>query len=304
METKRMHYVPKVYLKYFANKRNNDEYFIHAIKKSTGEIFETNIKNICVENDIYALPGETREERQFFETMYNQLYEVEYDSIYKILTNEDKESVTSEERYSVISFVASMFYRNATWKDFHNRFMDDIIKQGYNASKANGKNSFFFEGQEISIQGKTLEQLQKENQVLDQPLIVMTMAKQIFKLTRLRMINDVITVVKTSGEFQYLTSDNPVTIQAENNKYPVPIDATTTLAMPIDKNHLLQLRPWAHQLDKHMIGRMNEFNFIGQITVSINNQYQNGQSHKFVLGSLNDLEKFKERPGGIFQKKL
>jgi len=68
-ETRGMHYVPRTYLKYFAQERSG-EYYIHALTKESGNIFTPNITNICLENDLYMLAGKTEAERQLLENMY------------------------------------------------------------------------------------------------------------------------------------------------------------------------------------------------------------------------------------------
>jgi hypothetical protein len=71
-ETRRMHYVPRTYLKYFAQERSG-EFYIHALTKESGNIFTPNITNICLENDLYMLAGNTEAERQLLENMYHEL---------------------------------------------------------------------------------------------------------------------------------------------------------------------------------------------------------------------------------------
>ena len=65
-ETRRMHYVPRTYLKYFAHERSGD-YYIHALTKETSKIFTPNINNICLETDFYLLGGDTEDQRQLLE---------------------------------------------------------------------------------------------------------------------------------------------------------------------------------------------------------------------------------------------
>jgi hypothetical protein len=309
-ETKRMHFVPKTYLKHFSKeltKGKEKEHFIYVLHKSTvgfNQIKEVNIKNVCVENDIYTLHGSTSEERQFIERMYNTLYESGYDNLYKILTDDTKDTLTTEERYSIISFVVSMFYRNNSWANGYNKLMDETYAKAFHLSKANGKDSFFLGETEISIAGKTLEDLQKENRKQDSPMIAATLAKKIFELTRLRSINDVVTVIKLTGDFEYITSDNPITFRNESLRRPIPIDPTNTLTMPIDSKHLLQLRSWGHELDPHTIGRMNEASFIAGINTMINNQFQSKQSGKFLLGTQSGLEKFLQDPNAGIKMKV
>lgn len=298
-ETRKMHYVPQCYLRYFAQERSGI-YTIHALPKNGGEIFATNVKKICRETDLYTMPGATEQERQFLEKMYNDLYEVSYDTIHGMLTDKTKYTVTAKERYSIIGFVVSMFYRNIFWHTSFNNFLDQMLAHAYELAKLHGKDSFFFEDEEISIAGKTLEELQKDNKKQDRPLIALVTAQKIFQLIRLRLINDVITIVKARPGFEFLTSDNPVTIKPADIKHRlVPFDPSNTLSIPIDKNHLLQLRPWAKELDWNMLGRLNDGPFPGLLT-SMNNHFQNNQCERFLLGTEAGLKAFKAKPEGIF----
>jgi len=295
-ETRRMHYVPKTYLKNFSEKRGN-EFFIYAVsKKAREKVFPTNITNICVEKDLYTLPGETESSRQFIEKMYSDLYESDYDNIYKLLIDESKESLTTKERYSIVGFVVSMFYRNNSWNNFHNKFMDEVYAKGYHLTKANGKESFFIEEQEINIVGRSLEELQKENHNQDKPLMALTALQKMLELTRMRFFNDVIAINKTSSDSEFITSDNPVSFRNEEVKRPIPVDPTNTLSIPIDSNHLLQLRSWGHELDKNMIGRLSGPALINMVNSRINNEFQLAQSDKFILGTKTALHRFLQRP--------
>jgi len=299
-ETRRMHFVPRTYLKYFADARG-DQFFIHALNKKTGNVFTPNIINVCNETDLYRLDGATADDRQRIEVMYRELFEDGYDAIYMMLTDEAKLTVTMAERYDIISFVVSLYFRNNAWNNFFYKTMDDIYARAYNATKANNKDSFFFEEQEISIAGKTLEQLQKEDRERDRKMIAAGAMEYIFKLTRLRMSNDVVTVVKTEDEI--LTSDNPVIVQAENIKDRViPLNPMNTLTLPINANHVLQLRPWGHQIDRTMLGRISEKSVMSTFYAEANNQTQFGQNGMFLLGSEVGIKNFKHDPTGELLK--
>jgi hypothetical protein len=298
-ETRKMHYVPECYLQYFAHRRLRQHY-VYALPKAGGNLFETNIGNICTERDLYTLPGEDQEQRQILEKMYNDLYEVGYDNIYNILTNPEKEALTPEEHYKVVAFAVSLFFRNHAWHIFHNRVTDTIIEQAYNLTKDREKSSFFFEDQELSIAGKTLEELQKMIREKSRPMIATQTALQIFQLIRLRIMNDHVSVVTASVGFEFITSDNPVTFKPFNIKLrPVPMDPTNSLWVPIDSQHLLTLHPWADQLEGQTLGRMKDGPFPG-IQSSMSNHFQWQQSDRFLLGTEAGLEKFQTRPSGIF----
>ena len=304
-EISKMHFVPKTYLKRFAVERikaGTKHYYIYALEKSNlnGKIEERNTRRICVEEDLYALPGATEEERMLIENMYRELYENGYDNLYKLMTDDKREIITAEERYAIVGFVVSMFYRNNRWNNFFNGMMDDIYERAYLLSKANGKDSFYFEDKEVSIVGKTLEQLKEENRNQDRPMIAVTTMQRILALIRLRVNNDFISIVKARGNFEFITSDNPVCFKGKNvNNRPVPFDPNNSLWLPIDNDHLLQVEPWADQLDWTMIGRMHEPPGFPGLIASMNNNFQFNQCEKYLLGTETGLKKFQEKPMGI-----
>ena len=82
--------------------------------------------------------------------------------------------------------------------------MDETLEKAYYLTKQSGQDSFFFDEQEISIAGKTLEELKKENRNKDRQMIAITGMQKIFGLTCLRVINDVVTVVHTEHELMRL----------------------------------------------------------------------------------------------------
>ncbi len=300
-----MHYVPKVYLEKFAKQRG-DEYYICALEKQTGKIFTPNTKNICVETDLYLLEGSTENERQMIEKLYNELFESGYNKIHKILVDDGRHSITMKERYDIISFVVSMFYRNNVWNTGFNKLIDETLAKAYHLSTANEKKSFFFGEQEISIAGKSLEELQKENRNKDRQMLALNGIQRIFELTRMRVINDVVTIVKT--EDLIVTSDNPVSFRGENvSVRPIPMNPNNTLSLPIDDHHLLQLRPWGDKLDNNltMLGRMSEFSIVSGVVAETNNQFQYNQSERFLLGTEDGIKGFQYDPTGeLFKKKM
>ena len=222
---------------------------------------------------------------------------------YEILTDKTRLTLTAKERYSIIGFVVSMFFRNVSWHNFYNKVLDDMLERVYRLTELNGRDTFYFGEEEISIAGKTLEELQKENKKQDRPMIALTQAQNIFQLIRLRLINDVITITKARPGFEFLTSDNPVSFKGANiRQRPVPFDPSNTLMIPIDKDHLLQLQPWVEkELDWNLLGRLSDMPIPGMYA-SINNNFQSVQCDKFLLGTEAGLKAFQAKPEGIFPR--
>jgi hypothetical protein len=159
-DTKRQHYVPQAYLKNFAFRKKKNKYILHFIKPEDvekGRIQSASIKDLCVYNDLYTLPGLTKEERMLVESFYSDTYEYGWTGVYRKLTNEHVTMVSTEERRLVIGMAVSLFFRNLSWKKFYDQFMGETIKKAYDLSTANGKDAFIFEGEELSIRGKTVD---------------------------------------------------------------------------------------------------------------------------------------------------
>jgi hypothetical protein len=305
-----MHFVPKTYMKPFSLekvKAGTKQYCIHALVKENldGKIEERNTRRICADEDLYALPGGTDEERLAIEHMYRDLFEKGYSTLYNIMTDHTRDKITAGERYDIVAFVVSLFYRNNKWITFFNSMMDDILHRAFELANSKGKDSFYFEEKEILIAGKTLEQLQDESREQDKPMIAITTMERIFALTRFRVNNDFISITKKRGPFEFITSDNPVTMKAKKpNGHLIPFDPDNSLWLPIDKDHLLQVEPWADQLEWSMIGRMNEIGAFPGLIASMSNFYQWHQCERYLLGTREGLTAFQQNPEGILKGKL
>jgi hypothetical protein len=291
-ETSKMHFVPRTYLKHFAKKKRRD-YIINVLPKRSLDkfsIYPRNTKDVCYETDIYKLNGSTEDERQFIETMYRFVYEEGYDDLYKVLTDESRKFLTAEERYATIAFMVSMFYRNVTWGNTYNTFMDRLYNGAYQLAKENDKDSFIMTDgdgneEEISFEGKSLEQFQKDMKEKDRAMVALTMAEKTFQLTRARLINDVVCVTKLSDGYEYVTSDNPVIVRNNETKQPIPFDPTNILSMPIDNKHLVQLRSMGNEVNPLMLCLAKEEPLISKASSMINNHSQASQADKLILGS-------------------
>jgi len=125
--------------------------------------------------------------------------------------------------------------------------------------------------------------------------------EQTMQLTRLRVLNDFISIVKARDGFEFLTSDNPVSFKASGSpRRAIPFDPTNSLWMPIDSKHLLQLEPWADQLPGMTMGRMPDGPFAGTMT-SMNNSFQEAQCDKYLIGTMSGLKIFQANTLGIFK---
>lgn len=298
-----MHFVPKTYLKRFAveeMKAGTPQYFVFAIGKELKKPIERrNISRICYERSLYEMPGSTPEEQLLIENMYRDLYEKGYNTLYSLMTDPQRTTITSEERYRIVAFAVSLFYRNTIWNHTFNAFMDEVLKKVHYLAQKDHQQSFFFGDEEVSIAGKTLDELQKENRDNDRPLIAGVNAQAIFALTRLRYKSDFISIMQASPGNEYVTSDNPVVCKSKVKGHFIPMDPENSLWVPIDKDHILMIEPWADQLDWKMIVRLDEP--IAGIMTSMNNHYQISQCTEYLIGTQAGIDAIRKNRYGVME---
>lgn len=292
-EVKRQHYVPRTYLKHFSTGRS-EEYFIKALPTADcreEKIIEMNISNVCLQKDLYTMPGDTAEKRMLIEKFYSDNYEAHYNKIYEILIDPSKRKLSDEERELIISTVVTMFYRTTKWVNLQNDFFNRILEQAYFTCQQIGKDYFIFEKKKISIAGKTLEQLQKENKYESRPAQVLTQLQVALQLIKLRTIRDGIYVSKlVDDNCEFITSDNPVTYTNVNGGQIAPFDPSNILKLPLDNKHMLFLMPYSDKDTKHLLLRHNVSGMMCFTEKLTSNFQQFENSERFMLGSDSSLK--------------
>ncbi len=292
-DVKRQHYVPRTYLKNFSVERK-EQYYIKALSVVDcveNNIYETSIANVCVENHLYTLPGDTVEERMLIEKFYSENLETHYSTIFSLLTDPSKKTLTDVERELIISTVVTMFYRTTKWITQHNKFFDTVLDSAYNLAAQNGYDYFTFEGQKVSIAGKTLQELQKEFRFDNRASQITTQLEVALNLIKLRTARDGIMVVKLmDDDCEFITSDNPVIYSNVNGKQLAPFDAENILQLPLDKRHTLLLMPYADDETKYLISRSNRSGNMCYTQKLTSNYSQFLNADKFILGNESSIK--------------
>jgi|GEM_PF-790368 len=298
-ETKRQHFVPRAYLKYFSLEKSG-EFFINAVPKASptqDKIFTPNIKNVAIEKDIYTLPGDSEGERQLIERLYSDNFEAHYDKVYQILTDPNKKEVTKGERDLIISTVVTMFYRTTKWINSHNKFMARVIHDMFALAKRAGTDYFMFEKERISIAGKTEEQLADEFKLENRPSQVLTQLQVALSLIEARSFNDGINIIKLNDgiDNEFITSDNPVSYYRAGVNEIMPFDPKNVLSVPLDNKHILMLMPYADTETKNLIIRRTDSAMmsVAQKLTANYNQWHN--SEKFILGTETGLKEYLDK---------
>lgn len=292
---KRQHFVPRTYLKYFGEQKG-DEFYIEVLpaqETEVNKIFNSNIKNVALEKHLYTLPGETNEQKMAIESFYSQELEAHYDTIYKILTDPNKIEITTEERRLIISTVITMYYRTTKWVNLSRDFMSRVFERMFQLCEQTGKDYFTFEGEKISIAGKTLKEFTTEFNKERQPSMIIIQLETAFKLIALRLENDSICIHKIEEDkLEFITSDNPVIAKNNNPERFAPFDPTNILELPINSKHKLVLIPECPTELRNRIFRRTSTAPFSEIEKLTTNFSQMQNSEKFIFGSKSGLESY------------
>lgn len=287
-ETKRQHYVPRTYLQHFSIGRS-EKYFINSLLKKdfpTGKIQENDIDNICVKKKIYTLPSDNPEERMLIENFYQNYSENEYNKFYDFLIDPQKTLLTDDERKYIISFVVMMHFRNFKPINEFYIYENTLLEKAYSLCRQNNNSLIKIREHKISIEDKSLEQIQNERKKAIKPHLVITQIKEAFKLIEYRVKNDFIFVTKLmEDDCEYITSDNPVCIHNTCEERFKPCDAQSILALPLDNKHYLFLMPNTDKIDKNTIGKFNVTGESCKEAEMCLNHQQFLNAERFILGT-------------------
>ena len=294
--TKKQHFVPRAYLKYFADKKGSGHYTIMALPTNNltlTALEERNTKSICYEKNLYTLPGSTNEEKMLLETFYSEEFENKYEQVYTLLTDPAKAELTNEERELVISTVATMFYRVPIWQKQHTEVMKRVFAMCIQATNHTGQKETTIESDIYVIEGKTVDQLiaeyvenNKSHQVISQLNIAL-------KLVSIRLQTDNVYIFKLEeGEQEFITSDNPVKLQNLNNQPIMPFDPSNIMKLPLDTKHYLMLMPNNDKANLNRISRHNAKGGFSRREELISNTEQQQGADQYILGSTSSLSRF------------
>lgn len=122
--TKRQHHVPQFHLRQFATPRNN-EYYIWCYDKKNNNIFESNVKNVGVENWFY--------DKQFYgDNVFEKalsILEGHFSKIYRIIQETTISELTTEEKQIIGELVYILDTRTRKARENTIRVNENVINR-------------------------------------------------------------------------------------------------------------------------------------------------------------------------------
>jgi len=227
------HYVPKVYLKNFAEPRGN-EFYIDVFDKNTGKFIKPNIKGICAERHFYTLDDETKvaTNKMAIEKIYSDFIEPMYQQAYDILTNDNIIYINEYQRAEILIGVMQLYTRNPVLLiQMQNNHRDEITRI-IGENKMKGIKGVTYMDEDYSFSDFTDEMIFKD---------VENSVTKAFKELHLQGTQDILEyhaeakfqVEKLNDNSSFISSDNPLvmTDSLSSERHPLLRSKTFTIAL-------------------------------------------------------------------------
>ena len=186
-----------------------------------------------------------------------------------------------------------MMYRTTKLISQHNEFMNRSLYYIFQLCQQTSQDYFMFEDQKISIKGKSLEQIQKENKYENRPGQVLVQLQVAMRLIELRLQNDGIMVSKLlDDENEFVTSDNPVCFTNMSPNQLSAFNPENVLSLPLDSKHKLFLMPYADKDSFNLLMRRSSIGQMGYCEKLTSNYSQTQNSERFIYGTKSSLESY------------
>jgi hypothetical protein len=152
------HYVPRVYLKNFSQKRKKD-FMIDVFDKHKQSYFKTNIKGICTEKELYTLANDTTIAKDVLaiENLYARFIEPIYEKSYKILIDPKVSFINPLQHANILIGVFQLYMRNPKWMYDSIEKHRILIRQQLKDANSNNKQSINYLGEEFNLNDKSEE---------------------------------------------------------------------------------------------------------------------------------------------------
>jgi hypothetical protein len=241
------HYVPRVYLKNFAEQRGK-AFYVDVYDKVSQKIFNTNITNICSERDFYTLDQDSTisENKLIVEKVYSDGLEPIYDKAYRLLTDDNVRVISNLQRSEILIGIFQLYVRNPKMMETSMVHHQQEITQLCEHAKANHIKGITYLSEDFSFREWDEQSISA---------YFSSKLKKIFKEKHLNGIGEIGTfhedarleVNSITGTSKYLTSDNPLIFQDiidREDDYPLsrskdfylPLNSKYTLRIYHDKN--------------------------------------------------------------------
>lgn len=276
------HYVPRVYLKNFAIKKKK-EYFVDVYDKTDDRTFNTNIKNICGELDLYTLDTSLHNDPYMIENMYAKVFEPVYGVIYDFLINDKIVKISPLIRDRILGAVFQLYFRNAKILTEGINFHLSQVREHFILSKKANQGAFTYFNYEFYIL-KNLDIQLKEFELHLRESFKLEHAKGFLNLM-IKNDSQIISVYKVIDESKFITCDNPLMTLNVDGSPKNPFLKVSQFFLPLNETYCLYLGNNKSK-NPNVIYRED----VANGTTSLVNGYMIENSIRFIIGDFKQID--------------
>lgn len=272
------HYVPRSYLKAFAEQKKR-EYYVSVYDKLENRFFKSNIKNICSEVDFYTLSESNPVAKDILavEKIYSNGMEPLYLKAYEILTNNNIHKINNLERAEILLGIFQLHIRNPKLLKRSIAHHEREILNLYQKAIRGGAKGLTYLDEDFSFRDWTIESILQH---------FISKTELIFKERHINIIKKItafheraifdVCVIKDNSEF--MTNDNPVVWEDLLSTNEDPFLKSKKFTVPLNKKFALVMY---HDNTKQMNRIYRHYHPNG--SVAIINQLIIEQANRFVI---------------------
>jgi len=243
---KHQHFIPKSYLKYFGQKKENN-YVVDTIMRGGGnKIIQLTTTSICVQKNLYTFPLNTPGDRFAMEKFYAVEVDSEYPNVYDMLTNPNITNIGNDDKRKILNTILSLFFRTPHFLNDRNdgldEMLDSLVKHDSDPEA------------EVTVGLKGGEQKKfKLKDIEDARADIKAKYKEEFLISHFADWQDFVNYKMTCGievmtvtdEVPLITSDNPVLIMGMNGRLNLKniFHRDNIIEVPINRNQYVVIYP-------------------------------------------------------------
>jgi len=301
--TQRQHFVPRTFLKHFAEKKKYRAFQISVFhSKEEKAPYKTNIENVCQQNNLYTIDFDnaTNPQKMALEGFYSRYFEQDYDEIFELLTDDSKVEITLAEKDKIINTKVSMYFRVAKWLNQSTKVQKIALEKLMTiANELNNFNVHLGNGNYWNIEGKSIDDLLKDLKTNTRLKFIINQLDGISKIVKSR-IYDSINIYTPYGDHEFITSDVPIVLNNGEVKLITHLDERCHITLNFSPKHCITLIP-GDEL-KLRLKRVHLKDNCSFMIVGINNDHQFRNSERYILGTEKGINFYIEQKPVYYSK--
>jgi hypothetical protein len=209
---KKHHYIPKSYLRNFAERRTDVDWVDTLLNRKESEIKQVSTTNLCHQKNLYTFPPGQTKDPYVLEKYYGEHVDGVYPEVYSMLTNPEIINFSVDEKRKVLNTTLSLYFRTPGFLNKNLKLVDNIFdKVGLSTSDPEQMVSIDWGNGIVSFNRKDLDLVREEQKVILKQLFLIGHFQD-WKLFVNHKLPCGIAIFTVPDDIPLITSDNPISI--------------------------------------------------------------------------------------------